>query len=150
MLVYRIARSAYQVLDGEGARLYGGRWNSPGRALIYTSGTLALAALEYLVHVEPENAPDDLVALTIEIPETANIKVVTTGELPPQWQRTTDVTACKAIGDKWLARGSGLVLQVPSAPIPTEYNYLINPIAKGRSLVKLIAKRRFKFDPRLL
>lgn len=150
MLVYRISRSAYQVLDGEGARLYGGRWNSPGRALIYTSGTLALAALEYLVHVEPENAPDDLVALTIEIPETAKIKVVTTGELPLHWEKTTDLAACKAVGDKWLARARGLVLQVPSAPIPTEYNYLINPIAEGRSLVKVIRKRRFMFDPRLL
>lgn len=148
MRVYRIARSAYQALDGEGARLYGGRWNSPGRAMIYTSGTLALAALEYLVHVEPENAPDDLVALTIEIPEASSVRVVTTDELPLHWERATDIGACKAIGDKWLVRSKGLVLQVPSAPVPSEHNYLINPAVEAMSLVKIVGKRRFVFDPR--
>jgi len=150
VLVYRIARSAHHALDGEGARLYGGRWNSPGRAMIYTSGTLALAALEYLVHVEPENAPDDLIALTIEIPDSADIETLSVNRLPSGWHKTTDVAACKVSGDKWLASGRSLVLRVPSAPIPSEYNYLINPAVAAMSSVKLAQKRRFSFDPRLV
>ena len=118
--------------------------------MIYTSGTLALAALEYLVHVEPENAPDDLIALTIEIPDSADIETLSANRLPFGWHKTTDVAACKASGDKWLASGRSLVLRVPSAPIPSEYNYLINPAVAAMSSVKLAQKRRFTFDPRLV
>lgn len=150
MLVYRIARAAHQALDGEGARLYGGRWNTPGRAMIYASGTLALAALEYLVHLEAVTAPDDLVALTIEIPERPAFEVVSVDDLPPGWEKGTDVAACMSIGDTWLAFRSSLVLRVPSAPVPSEYNYLINPAVPTFSKVRLTARRTFTFDPRLL
>jgi RES domain-containing protein len=68
VLVWRITRAAYQALDGEGARLHGGRWNPEGVPVVYTSTTLSLAALEYLVHVDPEDVPGDLVAMRIRIP----------------------------------------------------------------------------------
>jgi len=58
MLVYRVCRASFKALDSEGARLNGGRWNSPGQPAVYTSSTLALAALEYLVHIEPADAPE--------------------------------------------------------------------------------------------
>lgn len=150
MRVYRIARAAHHALDGDGARRYGGRWNTPGRPMIYTSGTLALSALEYLVHVEAETAPDDLIALTIHLPDTVAIEVVQANDLPSGWETGTDSAGCKAIGDEWLASARGLVLRVPSAPIPSEHNYLINPAAAGMARVKVTARRSFTFDPRLL
>ncbi len=117
--------------------------------MIYTSGSLALAALEYLVHVAPENAPNDLIALTIEFPETSGIEIVSVDDLPKAWEKTADSTTCKKVGDKWLTSAKTLILRVPSAPIPSEHNYLINPAVDGMSKVKLVSKRRFTFDPRL-
>src|SRR4051812_27242466 len=73
MIVWRLTRSAHRALDGEGARLNGGRWNTEGRVVVYTSTTLSLAALEYLVHLEPLLAPDDLVAMEIDLPDDAGV-----------------------------------------------------------------------------
>lgn len=117
--------------------------------MVYASGSLALAALEYLVHVDPENAPSDLIALTIEVPESSDIETVPVSDLPSGWEKASDIAACKTIGDKWLASGKSLVLRVPSAPVPSEYNYLINPAVAGMSKVRVTGKRRFTFDPRL-
>ncbi|MBI5171468.1 MAG: RES domain-containing protein [Candidatus Melainabacteria bacterium] len=61
-------------MDGEGARLFGGRWNSPGLPAIYTSSHLSLAALELLVHLNFDNLPADLVWLKIEVPETGSME----------------------------------------------------------------------------
>ena len=69
MECHRICRKAHRALDGEGARLYGGRWNSPGEAVVYASATLALAALEYLIHLDSSEAPLDLMAIRIAIPD---------------------------------------------------------------------------------
>ena len=73
MELWRIARRAQVALDGEGARLYGGRWNSAGTAVVYAASHLSLAALEYLVHIDPDDAPDDLVALRLSVPGNARI-----------------------------------------------------------------------------
>ncbi len=118
--------------------------------MIYTSGTLALAALEYLVHVEAETAPDDLIALTIHIPDKLKIEVVSVDDLPSEWATGADGARSKAIGDKWLASGRGLVLRVPSAPIPSEHNYVINPAVAAMTSVRVAGRRPFRFDPRLL
>lgn len=85
MLVWRITREACQALDGEGARLNGGGWNSEGVAVVYTSATLALAALEYLVHVDPEDVPEDLVAVQIQIPEGLPEERIQPDGLPGDW-----------------------------------------------------------------
>lgn len=67
MIVYRITRSAHQEIDAEGARRSGGRWNSPGTLAVYASSTRALAVLEYLVHIDVEEVPDDIVLLSLEV-----------------------------------------------------------------------------------
>lgn len=150
MLVYRICRRAYQALDGEGARLYGGRWNTPGTALVYTSSSLALAALEYLVHVDPDLVPADLTALTIDVPDDAPIDTLSAKLLPADWARIPEHPACQLLGDEWTRRGVALALRVPSAPVPEEMNVLLNPRHSGAARVRVVAAREFAFDPRLL
>lgn len=150
MRLYRICRAPYRALDGEGARLYGGRWNSPGSPVVYASSSLALAALEYLVHLDPDHAPSDLIALTLEVPDTASADEVHGPALPPDWAQVADHPACVAAGDAWLGRGVTLLLRVPAAPVPEEQNVLINPRHVEAAQVRVVAERPFAFDPRLL
>ena len=150
MRLYRICRAAHRELDGEGARLYGGRWNTPGHSVVYTSSTLALAALEYLVHADPELVPADLYAITIEVPDDAAIATADVRGLPRGWHRTPEHPACREIGDAWLRAGQTLALRVPSAPIPEEQNVLLNPRHADAVRVSIARERRFFFDPRLI
>lgn len=150
MRVYRLCRAAYRELDGEGARLYGGRWNSPGRPVVYASTSLALAALEYLIHVDPTDVPADLVALTIHVPDDAAAERVVAVDLPAGWEQVAEPQACKDAGDAWLEAARTLVLRVPSAPIPEEENVLLNVRHAAAGRVRVVAERAFFFDPRLL
>jgi RES domain-containing protein len=149
VLTWRICRNAHQALDGEGARLNGGRWNSEGVAAVYTSSSLALAALEYLAHVDIDDVPDDLVAMAIELPDDAGVETVAVKDLPADWSRGPDHPACVAIGDAWAAEGAALVLLVPSAIVPEEQNVLINPGHPRAGEVAVRSVRPFAFDPRL-
>ncbi|HEX2078440.1 MAG TPA: RES family NAD+ phosphorylase [Longimicrobium sp.] len=149
MRLWRITRRAYQALDGEGARLYGGRWNAEGVAVVYTSATLSLAALEYLVHVQIEDVPVDLVALEIEVPDRVSVQDVSPAELPSDWNRVEDHPACSALGDRWARAGDSLVLRVPSAVIPHERNLLLNPRHPQMEGVSVVSAEPFSFDPRL-
>ena len=150
MLTWRICRQGHQRLDGEGARLNGGRWNSEGVAAVYTSSSLALAALEYLVHVDIEDVPDDLVAMAIEVPDDVGAQTVHLRDLPADWNQGPDHPACVTIGDAWLAEGAALLLRVPSASVPEDGNLLINPRHPRIRDVVVRSVRPFAFDPRLL
>ena len=149
MLVHRLCRAAHRALDGEGASLAGGRWNTPGRPAVYTSLHLSLAALEYLIHLEVRRAPPDLVALTIEIPDRP-VSSLDPAALPAHWNRIPDHPWCTAYGDDWIAKGGTLSLRVPSAIVPEEYNLILNPTHSGFAGVRVVAERPFSFDPRLL
>ena len=150
MLVWRICRERQRELDGEGASLYGGRWNSEGVPVVYTSSTLALAALEFLVHVDIEDVPNDLVALGLEVPADAGAKTVAVNDLPSDWNQLPDHPACAKIGDDWVAEGKALLLCVPSAVVPEESNLLINPDHPRARDVVVASVRPFAFDSRLL
>jgi RES domain-containing protein len=149
VLTYRICRSAFRALDGEGARRYGGRWNSPGTAVVYAAGTASLAALELLVHLDPADAPADLLLMTIAIPDAVRQEAVEATRLPAQWAQSPTPSTCRALGDAWLAAGQSCVLSVPAAPMPEERNYLLNPAHADFALVRLASERSFRFDPRL-
>ncbi|MEP6745993.1 MAG: RES family NAD+ phosphorylase [Gemmatimonadota bacterium] len=149
MRLYRLCRSAHRALDGEGARLYGGRWNSPGHGLIYTSRTLSLAALEYLVHLDPAFAPADLVAMTLELPDFAVAPLDPT-RLPTNWRSLPAPPQCAALGDSWLAGNHSLGLAVPSAIVPVEWNVLLDPRHAEFGNVRLMGEEPFQFDRRLL
>ncbi|HEU4682420.1 MAG TPA: RES family NAD+ phosphorylase [Gemmatimonadales bacterium] len=150
MRVYRICRIAHRELDGRGALLYGGRWNSPGRPIVYTSSTLSLAALEYLIHLEQQDAPSDLVALTIDLPDDSPAELVEHAALPRGWEKVAEPPACKEIGDRWVQKGGSLILQVPAAPVPEELNLLLNPQHRDARRIRIVTERPFFFDPRLL
>lgn len=140
MIVHRLAKAAHTGLDGEGARLWGGRWNSPGRAMIYTAASPSLAVLEVLVHLDlpPELAPLDYMLLAIDIPDDAPMEQLV--DLPDQPQ---------AAGDDFLTRGAALVLRVPSAVVPQETNALINPRHPQAERLRLAGQEPFRFDRRL-
>ena len=149
-LVWRIARAAHIGLDGEGARLYGARWSSQGVAVLYTASNLSLAALEYLVHIDPEDAPDDLIALGVQVPDDAMALVCPPADLPADWRATPPPPECQDIGDRWVREGEHLLLGVPSVVVPEETNVLINPAHPDAPRVRVAVSRPFSFDPRLL
>jgi RES domain-containing protein len=118
--------------------------------VVYASSTLALSALEYLVHVDIEDVPDDLVALGIDVPDEAPAERLEAERLPEGWNRVIDHPACVEAGDRWVAAGAALLLWVPSALIPEEENVLLNPAHPAAEGVDVGYSRRFVFDPRLL
>ncbi|ASZ15147.1 RES family NAD+ phosphorylase [Chitinophaga pendula] len=150
MEVYRISKCAYiQDLTGTGARLYGGRWNSKGHAIVYTAGSRALAALEVLVHVPLKNIVQDFCIATIEIPDGIAIQTLTRKELPSGWQSLAPFPELQCVGDQWIEEGKYAVLKLPSVVIPEEFNYLINPLHPEVSGIKILSQQPFHFDPRL-
>jgi len=144
VIVYRLAKAAFIALDGEGARLFGGRWNSPGRPMIYAAASPSLAVLEVLVHLDLpiDLMPDDYRLLAIDIPDDAEVE--RPERTPP------DAEACLALGDDFLARGAALALIVPSVVVPQERNALINVRHSAMGPVRLVSDEGFRFDWRLI
>lgn len=149
MRLWRIASGRFDPLDGEGARRVGGRWNSPGRPVVYTSAHASLAALEKLVWVDPEDLPDDLFLFEIDLPDDAPMATVEPGDLPPDWTEAGS-PACAGFGDRWLADSAALALVVPSAVIAEERNILLDPRHPDAARIRLVDSRPFAFDVRLL
>jgi RES domain-containing protein len=149
VIVWRLARLVHAKLDGEGARLAGGRWNSRGHAAVHTSSRLSLAALELLVHTDVALVPPDLVAFEIDIPDDLDIESVELTRLPKDWRLPGHVS-CRAIGDMWLAEEQTAVLRVPSAVVPEESNYIINARHRAAKAIQVVSRRKFAFDSRLL
>jgi RES domain-containing protein len=150
MKLWRIARAKYQQLDGEGARLNGGRWNSEGYAVVYAASSAPLAVLELLIHVEVEDLPTDLLLIEIAVPEDVGITEVRPDQLPSDWNSIPDHPDCVRLGDKWVASAGTLLLKVPSAVMPRESNLLINPQHPEMERVKVARTEPFAFDPRLI
>src|SRR6266545_310148 len=132
--------------DGEGAKKAGGRWNSLGVAVIYTSGSLSLALVEILVHLTSEILPV-YSALRVEFDES----LVTTAPaaLPANWRDSPPPLETQAIGDRWVADLTSVVLQVPSVVVPDEFNYVLNPSHPHFRHVTIGPPSSFPFDPRL-
>jgi RES domain-containing protein len=126
---YRIfeRKHAATALSGEGARLYGGRWNSPGTSVVYTSTSFALALLEMLVNVRIVLAPPDTAYVSIDVPDDATVETLDAVGLPSDWFDYPAPADCQNIGDAWVLRGTSLGLLVPSAVARIEHNLLLNP-----------------------
>jgi RES domain-containing protein len=127
--VYRVLRRAYAQapFDGEGAYRYGGRWSSPGVRLSYASEHQSLAMLEYFVHLDKDDPPDDLVLAAAEIPEDVIRGRLEVSSLPANWRAAAAPPALARWGDEFAKRGESCVLLVPSVLAPREQNCLINP-----------------------
>lgn len=153
MRLWRIEKSVFakDVRSGNGARLYGGRWNSPGRPAIYCAGSLSLAMLEVLAHVSTEeDAGEKRVFFTIEVDDKWVDEVVTI-DLPRGWRSALNAGPCRRLGDAWLARGSSVALRVPSALVAGEFNCLLNPAhPQFRKAAIWSVGRPLRMDSRLL
>lgn len=149
MIVWRLCRAGYAALDGEGAFLFGGRWNSPGTHLVYTSRRLSLAILEILVHAGPANLPDGFVKLEISIPEDIGREALTASGLPERW-RYGATRGTQSVGDNWVADARSAALQLPSAIVPEEENVLINPRHADAGRIAVLSQTPLRLDPRLI
>lgn len=139
-------KHAATAFSGEGARLYGGRWNSVGTSLVYTSGSKALAALESLVHLNPP-VIFRYVAIPIEFDGSLVEKVTA---LPSDWTQEPPPPATRNIGDLWAKAARSAVLELPSVIIPGEPNFLLNPAHPDFRKIIIGKPEPFTFDPRLL
>ena len=139
MQAWRLCRAPYADLNGEGARRFGGRWNAPGRAVVYAAADPALCVLDVCVHLDvpPGLLPDDYVLLRLELPDDS---VETLSELPAD---------PGGFGDAWLAEGRSAVLRVPSAIVAESANLLLNVAHPHAVRARVVSTRRFAFDARL-
>jgi len=149
--VWRICarRHGARALDGEGARRYGGRWNPPGVPMVYTAGSLALALLELLVQVDVDLMPGDLVAIGIDVADRVRVRQLRAGQLPAGWDRHPAPDATQTLGAAWIASGETALFAVPSAVVPQETNYLVNPAHADVRSFRILAPEPLRLDPRL-
>ncbi len=147
MILYRFAHKAYSnSLDGEGARLYGGRWNNRGVPVVYSSPTISLSLLELLIHCVSYDEIRSHILVKIQIPDTLGAPPAVLN-LKKGWQNDTSYS--RFIGTEFLASRSSLLFRVPSAIIPEENNLLINPLHPDMKKVRILSAEPFHFDNRL-
>lgn len=127
--VYRVLRKKYarHPFDGEGAYRYGGRWSSPGTRLSYTSEHQSLAMLEYFVHLDKDDPPDDLVLAIAEVPDSLIRERIKVRNLAANWRESAAPAELARFGDEFAQRQEHCLLLVPSVFAPREHNWLINP-----------------------
>jgi len=139
------ARNAF---TGEGAREFGGRWNNPGTAIVYTAQSQSLAALEMLVHLESSELLEKYVLLGVDFDQSL-IRSIESSALARNWRSDPPPAQVRSIGDDWILGGSSAVLQVPSALVPGENNFLLNPDHRDFATVRVGKPLAFRFDRRL-
>jgi RES domain-containing protein len=142
------AKHSRTAFDGEGARLFGGRWNSPGSP-VYTAASTALAALEMLVHLGKATVLPAYVLIACTFNDSL-VAHVEDSRLPSNWRSYPAPPELQSLGDEWVRLGTSAVFQVPSAVIPSESNYLLNPRHTDFSSIRVSAPEVFDFDLRLL
>ncbi|GAB3989751.1 RES family NAD+ phosphorylase [Spirosoma daeguense] len=147
MLVYRITRTIYAdrlVASGGAAR-----WNERGQMVIYTAATRALACLENVVHRSGEGLLADFRVMVIDVPDTLAVEQVDVEGIRPDWFDFHQYDLCQRIGGEWLRMSRTPALKVPSAIIPNEWNYLLNPAHPDFQQIQLLRTEPFTFDPRI-
>ena len=148
---WRVIKRRYrrQAFDGEGARLLGGRWNSPGTAVVYCSESLALATLEILVHLGDRSILASYLAFPVDIPDPL-VEAIDPARLPSGWKNFPAPPALQRIGDDWVKEARTVALRVPSALVEVESNFLLNPVHRDWSKVRVGRARALSLDPRLV
>lgn len=151
MTVYRISKRRYiEDLTGEGARLYGGRWNPKGTEVVYTAENRALATVEFLVHVPMALVPDDIYIAEIQIPATSKQEQIAIETLPDEWRQSPPLNDLAHLGKEWIDRNESLLLRVPSAVVQGEWNMLINPNHEMVKEITITSIEPVTFDERLV
>jgi RES domain-containing protein len=150
MKAWRITKQnhARTAFSGEGARLYGGRWNSPGVPVVYVAESQSLAVLEVLVHLDSPALLEKYVFLEVNFDAFLVIDLDRSC-LPRNWQSDPVPEAIQAIGDRWILSRDSAVLRVPSVLVPGESNFLLNPRHPDFGKIGTSRPLAFRFDPRL-
>jgi RES domain-containing protein len=147
MLVFRICKELYaNDLSGEGARLYGGRWNKIGTPLVYTSCFASLAVLELMVHFNRREISFPFIISCIEV--NAQVSILDESSLPEDWTNAANSGTLHRIAEDWINQNKTVGLKVPSAILPTEHNLLLNPMHSDFVKVAIRWQRPFYFDAR--
>jgi RES domain-containing protein len=150
MMVFRLCKSTWKNdLSGRGAELTGGRWNSKGTALIYTSSSRALCMAEVAVHLPLSILPDDYFLVEIYIPDAISLTEKELKKLPAGWRSFPYDHQTQIMGDRFVQQGRFLAMKVPSAVVQGEFNYLINPRHPEIARTKIVSSEKFIFDHRL-
>jgi len=149
MIVYRITNETYKNdISGDGASLFGSRWNSKGFRLLYTSQFISLSILESLVHLKKQYIPPTQFLLHIEIPDRNEITEISVARLKKNWHQQFDYT--QEIGNQFIKSNQILILKVPSSIVSQENNFLLNPLHTDFKKVKIISSELLELDKRLL
>ena len=151
MQLWRLIKTKYATtaFNGEGARIYGARWNSPGTRVAYASSNSALAVLEILVHLRNASVLPAYSLIAATLPDAA-IETLPALALPENWRASPVPSELQAIGDEWIRSGRSLALAVPSAVVQGGSNMLINPTHPDFVQFSVDSVEPFGFDPRLL
>lgn len=150
MKIYRIAKKQYiKDLSGEGARLYGGRWNRRGDAMLYFSESLALATLEMLVHMDYQFVNNTFRYIEVALPDALISTLKSPSKVTSLWRENPPNSRTQDYGSKWLQANKSLGLRVPSAVLPNEFNMLINPSHQDFSKLKIVRSGQLDVDHRL-
>lgn len=151
--VYRIVKRKYApaILSGTGGLYAHGRWTSRGRPVVYTAGSISLAMLEFTVHYKRRGWVPASMLGRIDIPRSVDVEAVVSAGLPAEWRNARQPPKeLRDIGDGWLERGENAVLRVPSAIVPEEHNFLLNPAHSDFGLARVYSVSDFIFDGRLV
>jgi RES domain-containing protein len=152
LTIWRISQQKYEQppFNGEGSRLWGGRWNSKGRNVVYTSANLSLATLETFVHLGVSDINIPRIYIRAEIPESVAIESIAQDSLPSDWQADPAPLSLTKIGDEWFDSGRTAILAVPSVLISIENNYLLNPSHPDFQQIIIYPAKSYEFDRRML
>ncbi len=149
MLIYHLGNTKFaRALNGEGAKLHGGRWNKIGVPCIYTSESKSLCVLEYAANVRLEEMPSSLSITVYELPEKS-WKEINLNDLPTNWQEVPSPEENKQYGSELLQNLNVPALKFPSVIIPSEYNFILNPLATKFEIIKIIEVHNFTMDNRI-
>jgi RES domain-containing protein len=150
LVAWRITKrkQARGAFTGDGSREFGGRWSNPGTAIVYTAQSQSLAALEILVHLESSELLEKYVLFEVEI-DRSLIAQLEPSRLPRNWRADPSPAQVRALGDEWAQAATSAALQVPSALVPGESNFLLNPRHPDFPKLRIGKPLPFRFDPRL-
>lgn len=146
LVATRLAKSAF---DGEGARRYGGRWNSVGTPVVYLSEAVSLSLLEIIVHSGTAGLHSTYALFKVQF-DDGLVDRVAPGRLSPQWRSFPPHPSSQFIGDQWTKENRSPVLQVPSVIVDRESNFLLNPSHPHFAKIHIGSEEQLKIDRRLM
>jgi RES domain-containing protein len=148
---WRVVKGKYwgEAFSGEGALKFGGRWNSIGTPLVYTSESLSLATLEILTGGISIHLLSKYVKIPVDF-EASLVESIAAANVPKEWRNYPPSIKTQKIGDNWVKESRSVVLKVASVVIKEEFNYLINPVHPDFKKISIGKPEVYSFDPRLI